>query len=60
MDLQIDQTEWDHLEWQDTMMPKNREQKALVKQNFKHCTEIGDSKYMGVCPRPTPNLMGLA
>ena len=60
MNLQIDQTELDRPEWQDTMRPRNREEEALVKQNIKQCTKIGDPKYMGVCPRPTPSLMGLA
>ena len=60
MRLKIDQTETENLEWQDEMRPNNAEQEAIVEQNFKQCTEIGDPKYMGVCPRPGTSLMGLA
>ena len=52
MRLKIDQTEAENLEWRDEMRPNNAEQEAIVEQNFKQCTEIGDPKYMGVCPRP--------
>ena len=52
MGLKMDQMKAESPGCQDEMRPKNQEQRDLVERNFKECIEIGDPKYMGVCPQP--------